>query len=111
MEARFFNYAQFKPHNTAVYQYAILYITTDASFVTVVARVLLNSVGLLVNFMPFSPDFNQTYIFPTVFNNVSEHKLHENPFQLGPSGCMRAERRADKHNETDSRFFQLCLHT
>ena len=62
------------------------------ALVTVLTRVLLNFIGLHVNFMPFFPDFNQTYIFPR-FSNISEHKLHENPFQLEPSVSMLADRK------------------
>jgi len=78
---------------------------------TVVTQILLNLIGLHVKFMIFFPGFNQTYIFPMGFSNISEHKLQENPFQREPSGSMRADRRTDRQNETDSRFFQLCLRT
>jgi hypothetical protein len=57
--------------------------------VTVVTKVLLNFIGLHVKFMPFFPDFNKTYPFPTGFSNISEHKLHENPSsgkRVAPSG-------------------------
>ena len=61
--------------------------------ITVVARVHMNFAGPNAQFMPFSPDFNQAYIFPTGFSNISEHKLHVNLFQREPSTSMLADTR------------------
>jgi hypothetical protein len=98
-------------HTTLVYV-SIKYYTLllKLALVTAVARVLLNIVGLYVKFMIFSPDFNQNYIFLTGFNNISEYKLHENPFRRVPSGCMLPDRWIGK-TKLIVAFFQLCLRT
>jgi hypothetical protein len=48
------------------------------ALVTAVTRVLLNFIGLYVKFMTFSPDFNQTYVFPhvlVIFLNTNCKKI------------------------------------
>jgi len=96
---------------TLVYVSIEYYALLIPALVVVLAQILLNLIGLHVKFMPRFPDFNQTYIFPTGFSNISEHKLQENPFQREPSSSKLVDRRTDRQNETDSRFFQPCLRT
>jgi len=49
-------------------------------------------------------DYNETWIFWTVFEKFSNIKFHENP----SSGGRVPRRWTDKHDEANNRFSQFC---
>jgi hypothetical protein len=61
-----------------------------------------------VHWNSYKAHFNATCLFWTIFKKNSEIKFHENP-SIGNRvvSFERTDRRTDKHDEANSRFFTL----
>jgi len=68
------------------------------------ARSPERQIGLLVRYLLFLSDFNDTWIFCTDFRKIFKFQISLKSRRWEPSCCMRA----DRHNRAEIRFSQFC---